>query len=492
MANLDHGDYDPSTRTLIVRKGKNGKSRMLPVGERAAAWLDRFLAESRPLFDHLPHQTALFLSGYGERLSPAYLGNWIKKLLQRCGIDKPGSCHLWRHSCATDMHRGGADIRYVQEMLGHERIDTTQIYTHVNIDALREVHARCHPHGKLSLDRDMNGKITPPKNHDLPAEGDFASHPSTEALHAAAMVMTCEPTPRVSAQQAAMPRSPHPQDPPEDDPPAGNAQIPPTFPPRPPTCGSSHNPLPINASHKENLSSETVGVAYYTYRYYDPTTGRWPSRDPVGESGGLNSYSFAGNSGPCKWDLLGLRATMSDPGLTLSDGKPGYRIDIFHWISDSKENYFQQVDVTDGWTACDKTLTNRLSVFYDLWRYIDIKDSILTDFTKPGKPSYIQDLWSNIGQGEVCSYSEVNVATLYKTTHKNLNSIEEILINLGIIVKDTTVEVNLLTQNGSLAWEQIITHGRGLPEHSIIFYYWYKDSCDGDGIVFEDYKFISL
>lgn len=118
MANLDHGDYDPSTRTLIVRKGKNGKSRMLPVGERAAAWLDRFLAESRPLFDHLPHQTALFLSGYGERLSPAYLGNWIKKLLQRCGIDKPGSCHLWRHSCATDMHRGGADIRYVQEWSG--------------------------------------------------------------------------------------------------------------------------------------------------------------------------------------------------------------------------------------------------------------------------------------------------------------------------------------------------------------------------------------
>ena len=97
MANLDHGDYDPSTRTLLVRKGKNGKSRMLPVGERAAAWLDRFLAESRPLFDHLPQETALFLTGYGERFSPAYLGNWIKKLLKRCGIDKPGSCHLWRH-----------------------------------------------------------------------------------------------------------------------------------------------------------------------------------------------------------------------------------------------------------------------------------------------------------------------------------------------------------------------------------------------------------
>jgi integrase/recombinase XerD len=118
MANLDHGDYDSATRTLLVRKGKNGKSRMLPVGERTGVWLDRFLAESRPLFHHLPHESALFLTGYGERFTPAYIGNWIKKLLKRCGIDKPGSCHLWRHSCATDMHRGGADIRYVQEWSG--------------------------------------------------------------------------------------------------------------------------------------------------------------------------------------------------------------------------------------------------------------------------------------------------------------------------------------------------------------------------------------
>ena len=121
LTNLDHGDYDPHTRTLQIRMGKGGKSRMLPVGERAAAWLDCFLADSRPLFDHLPNETALFLTGYGERFSPGYIGSWIKKLLKRCGIDKPGSCHLWRHSCATDMHRGGADIRYVQEMLGHGR-----------------------------------------------------------------------------------------------------------------------------------------------------------------------------------------------------------------------------------------------------------------------------------------------------------------------------------------------------------------------------------
>jgi integrase/recombinase XerD len=155
MTNLDHGDYDPAARTLHIRQGKGGKSRLVPVGERAAAWLERYLAESRPLFNHLPAETAMFLSGYGTRITPAYLGTWIKGLMKRCGIDKPGSCHLFRHSCATDMHRGGADIRYVQEMLGHARIETTQIYTHVNIAALTEVHARTHPHGRIGEGCDM-------------------------------------------------------------------------------------------------------------------------------------------------------------------------------------------------------------------------------------------------------------------------------------------------------------------------------------------------
>jgi integrase/recombinase XerD len=118
LTNLDLGDYDPATQTLFIRKGKGGKDRLLPIGQRAAAWLDHFLAESRPLFHHLPHETALFLTGYGQRYTPNYLGNWIKKLLNQCGIEKPGSCHLFRHTCATDMHRGGADIRYVQERSG--------------------------------------------------------------------------------------------------------------------------------------------------------------------------------------------------------------------------------------------------------------------------------------------------------------------------------------------------------------------------------------
>jgi integrase/recombinase XerD len=309
MANLDHGDYDPATRTMLVRKGKNGKSRLLPVGERAAMWLDRFVAESRPLFEHLPGETALFLSGYGSRFSPQYLGNWVKKLLKRCGIDKPGSCHLWRHSCATDMHRGGADIRYVQEMLGHERIETTQIYTHVHIDALREVHARCHPHGQLGPDHDMHGKRTREENQKV----DFASPEPGDPLNAAIMTTACAPMAPATAQAVPETWSPPPDDPPEDSPPGGTASKSPNPPPMPGAGGKSCNSLPICALSSGSIAAKSDGVTDYLYRYYDPVTGRWPSRDPIGEPGHellyssfminsivgftfVNSYNFTANT----------------------------------------------------------------------------------------------------------------------------------------------------------------------------------------------------
>ena len=301
MANLDHGDYDPGTGTLLVRKGKGGKSRMLPVGERAAAWLARYLAESRPLFHHLPQESALFLSGYGTRFSPAYLGNWIKKLMKHCGIDKPGSCHLWRHSCATDMHRGGADIRYVQEMLGHARMETTQIYTHVHIDALREVHARCHPHGKLGPDRDMYGSLTPPEN----IEGDFTSPAPSDPLTALSDMNAVATPTHLPACAVAEPWRSHPDNPPEGDSSAGSSPKMPTPPPSPATSSNPPNSLLINAPNNETIPSETARVADYGYRYYDPVTGRWPSRDPIEEMGGMNLYGFVGNNGVNWWDLLG-------------------------------------------------------------------------------------------------------------------------------------------------------------------------------------------
>ena len=306
MSHLDHGDYEPATRTLVVRQGKGGKSRMLPVGERASAWMERYLSECRPLFDHLPNETALFLSGYGTRITPAYLGNWIKKLLKSCDIDKPGSCHLWRHTCATDMHRGGADIRYVQAMLGHERMETTQIYTHVHIEALREIHARCHPHGRLDENHDLYGKHTNPEPlmaQDTSCLGvkEPLQNKNTMVL-AASNPIDCSC--RVMAADAV--RSVPSSDAPDEDPPIGGAAV--SNPEPPPKTPSSAGSLVASARQiRPKNRRSRPRVTYYGYRYYDPQTGRWPSRDPIGEEGGMNLYGFVGNDGVNRWDYLGLK-----------------------------------------------------------------------------------------------------------------------------------------------------------------------------------------
>ena len=148
-ARADMDDLDRARGLLTVRKGKGGKDRVVPVGERALYWLERYLEKTRTLLDTTRSDRALFLSGYGERLSAGYIGNWVRRTIKAAGIGRAGSCHLMRHSCATHMLENGADIRFIQQLLGHARLDTTQIYTDVSIVQLREVHARTHPHARL-------------------------------------------------------------------------------------------------------------------------------------------------------------------------------------------------------------------------------------------------------------------------------------------------------------------------------------------------------
>ncbi len=337
MTGLDHGDYDPHARTLHVRKGKFGKARLLPVGERAAAWLDLFLRDARPNFDHLPAETALFLSGYGTRITPAYLGTWLKKLMQRCGIDKPGSCHLFRHSCATDMHRGGADIRYVQEMLGHERMETTQIYTHVHIDALQQIHARCHPHGgpnggpghvptfPAAPPEGEEPAESPPPPYPPPTEPTEPTEPDAGAeltspdrsrvLTRPLMLDILEKRSKPPAPQRERVAVPASQTAPEDDPPAaGAAKTPPRppNPPNPPDDASYQITLTVNDLTHGCHAGQGMDVTFYGYRWYDPVTGRWPSRDPIGERGGFNLYGFVFNSPLNGFDVLGLSCEEGD------------------------------------------------------------------------------------------------------------------------------------------------------------------------------------
>jgi len=148
LVSLDLADLDRARSTLTVRKGKGGKDRVVPLGEHAVHWIERYLAECRPRLEVSAREPALFLTGYGERFSAGFLGNWVRRVLVEAKIDRPGSCHLLRHSCATHMLEGGADIRFIQQLLGHASLETTQVYTALTIQQLREVHTRCHPHGR--------------------------------------------------------------------------------------------------------------------------------------------------------------------------------------------------------------------------------------------------------------------------------------------------------------------------------------------------------
>ncbi|MCO5069071.1 MAG: site-specific tyrosine recombinase XerC [Kiritimatiellae bacterium] len=149
VVRLDVDDLDRERGVLTVRKGKGGKDRVVPVGERAVYWLGKYLEHTRPLLETAASERALFLTGYGERFSSTYLGNWVRRVIESAKIGHLGSCHVFRHSCATHMLENGADIRFIQQMLGHARLDTTQIYTEVSIIQLREVHSRTHPHARI-------------------------------------------------------------------------------------------------------------------------------------------------------------------------------------------------------------------------------------------------------------------------------------------------------------------------------------------------------
>jgi integrase/recombinase XerD len=142
-------DIEPLRGTLRVRQGKGRKDRIVPIGERALAWVQRYLDESRPQLVVDAHEPALFLNRRGRRYSPTHMGLLARRYIEAAGVGKRGACHLFRHTMATLMLENGADVRYIQEMLGHASLETTQVYTHVSIGKLQAVHAATHPAAKL-------------------------------------------------------------------------------------------------------------------------------------------------------------------------------------------------------------------------------------------------------------------------------------------------------------------------------------------------------
>lgn len=136
---------DATRQTVLVRRGKGDKDRYLPLGERALAWLTRYQQDVRPKLLMQVTEPHVFLTDYGEPFQGSYLGHLVKRYIKAAGIEKTGSCHLFRHAMATHMLENGADIRFIQAMLGHADLSTTQIYTQVSIEKLREIHAATHP-----------------------------------------------------------------------------------------------------------------------------------------------------------------------------------------------------------------------------------------------------------------------------------------------------------------------------------------------------------
>jgi len=125
--------------------GKGNKERVIPVGKKAVASLKRYLEVSRPQLLKKKESEFLFLSRFGKKISRQSLWKLIKKYAKTARIKKPMRPHILRHSFATHLLERGADLRSVQEMLGHSDISTTQIYTHINKERLKTIHRMFHP-----------------------------------------------------------------------------------------------------------------------------------------------------------------------------------------------------------------------------------------------------------------------------------------------------------------------------------------------------------
>lgn len=143
LVNIQLKDLDLENNALIIRNGKGNKDRIVPIGERAISWLEKYIYEVRPRFLPESNEDTVFLGREGMPFNK----NTINHIVSRCikATGKIGSCHLLRHCAATHMLENGASIRHVQKLLGHKTISSTEIYTHVSIEKLKEVHEKTHP-----------------------------------------------------------------------------------------------------------------------------------------------------------------------------------------------------------------------------------------------------------------------------------------------------------------------------------------------------------
>ncbi len=149
VSNLSRNDLDLTSGTVRVLQGKGGKSRITPIGERACLWVKKYFNEVRPKFCGEKEVSYLFVGYKGNSLRASSIGRIVSNYVRKTG--KCGSCHIFRHAMATQMLEHGASLRHIQEMLGHEQLATTQVYTHVAIGQLQKVYQQTHPANKADI-----------------------------------------------------------------------------------------------------------------------------------------------------------------------------------------------------------------------------------------------------------------------------------------------------------------------------------------------------
>lgn len=147
------GDWECAQQTLVIRHGKGDKARVVPIGKTASAWLARYLDEVRPaLVAPRPFERALFVVQGGQPLRQYLVRQMLKRYQAQCHLRKTVSPHALRHACATHLLQAGADIRAIQELLGHASLNSTAIYTRVAVVDLKTMHTRYHPLTRTEVD----------------------------------------------------------------------------------------------------------------------------------------------------------------------------------------------------------------------------------------------------------------------------------------------------------------------------------------------------
>jgi len=145
LCNLQVSGVDGSRRALLICSGKGSKDRYVPLGKRAYYWIEHYVREIRLDFLLDPAEQHLYLTDYGEPYDSSSLGRMVKRYIKATGLEVKGACHLFRHAMATHMLENGADVRFIQVLLGHSDLSTTEIYTHVSMNQLQKVHDQTHP-----------------------------------------------------------------------------------------------------------------------------------------------------------------------------------------------------------------------------------------------------------------------------------------------------------------------------------------------------------